>query len=292
MRMSKVRSVATSAVFAAMLGLSAVPSHAATIDINGGSSWGGWTLQGTSQTAGIWASGATTGPYNVYTSVFSYSTNTVTGSPTGGGGTVGGFGAGFVNGDKILGIGVDAGSLTIPTTVYTLKLDFGNNSYQAASSVGAGDGKVSSSTYANAGDVNIQNNSGSFQANQLTVFTPAVGLTAESSNAANGLIRPFASFRQGNSYQIFVDLDQLASWAVASAAVLSVSPDAVGPIGSSLTFDLAPGFSTTNVVIGNLSLATSEVPLPAALPLFASGLGALGLLGWRRKKKAGALAAA
>ena len=28
------------------------------------------------------------------------------------------------------------------------------------------------------------------------------------------------------------------------------------------------------------------VPLPAALPLFATGLGALGLLGWRRKKAA------
>ena len=31
-------------------------------------------------------------------------------------------------------------------------------------------------------------------------------------------------------------------------------------------------------------------PLPAALPLFAGGLGALGLLGWRRKRKAAALA--
>ena len=30
----------------------------------------------------------------------------------------------------------------------------------------------------------------------------------------------------------------------------------------------------------------SEVPLPAALPLFATGLGAMGLLGWRRKRKA------
>ena len=27
------------------------------------------------------------------------------------------------------------------------------------------------------------------------------------------------------------------------------------------------------------------VPLPSALPLFATGLGALGLLGWRRKRK-------
>ena len=35
----------------------------------------------------------------------------------------------------------------------------------------------------------------------------------------------------------------------------------------------------------------STVPLPAALPLFASGLGVLELLGWRKKKKARALAA-
>jgi hypothetical protein len=27
-------------------------------------------------------------------------------------------------------------------------------------------------------------------------------------------------------------------------------------------------------------------PLPAALPLFATGIGAIGLLGWRRKRKA------
>jgi hypothetical protein len=34
----------------------------------------------------------------------------------------------------------------------------------------------------------------------------------------------------------------------------------------------------------------SATPLPAALPLFATGLGALGLLGWRRKRKAQAAA--
>jgi len=32
---------------------------------------------------------------------------------------------------------------------------------------------------------------------------------------------------------------------------------------------------------------TSTVPVPAALPLLASGLGALGFLGWRRKRSAG-----
>jgi hypothetical protein len=29
----------------------------------------------------------------------------------------------------------------------------------------------------------------------------------------------------------------------------------------------------------------NPTPLPAALPLFATGLGAFGLLGWRRKRK-------
>jgi len=32
-------------------------------------------------------------------------------------------------------------------------------------------------------------------------------------------------------------------------------------------------------------------PLPAALPLFATGLGAMGLFGWHRKRNAAALAA-
>lgn len=37
--------------------------------------------------------------------------------------------------------------------------------------------------------------------------------------------------------------------------------------------------------------SVAETPVPAALPLFVTGLGALGLLGWRRKKRAAALAA-
>jgi hypothetical protein len=40
----------------------------------------------------------------------------------------------------------------------------------------------------------------------------------------------------------------------------------------------------TQVALDNLTI--SAVPLPAALPLFATGLGTLGLLGWRRKRKA------
>jgi hypothetical protein len=39
---------------------------------------------------------------------------------------------------------------------------------------------------------------------------------------------------------------------------------------------------------GFLTPEASATPLPAALPLFATGLGALGLLGWRRKRRAAA----
>ena len=52
--------------------------------------------------------------------------------------------------------------------------------------------------------------------------------------------------------------------------------------GGSLTFLSGHDYSS--------SLAESATPIPAALPLFASGLGALGLLGWRRKRKAQAAA--
>jgi len=42
-------------------------------------------------------------------------------------------------------------------------------------------------------------------------------------------------------------------------------------------------FETEDVTVGETVGAT---PIPAALPLFATGLGGLGLLGWRRKRKA------
>jgi hypothetical protein len=52
---------------------------------------------------------------------------------------------------------------------------------------------------------------------------------------------------------------------------------------------LNTGFTNISAQAADLSIVT---PLPAALPLFATGLGALGLLGWRRKKKKAAALAA
>ena len=44
-------------------------------------------------------------------------------------------------------------------------------------------------------------------------------------------------------------------------------------------------------VMDDITLFASTTPIPAAFPLFASGLGFLGLFGWRRKRKKAALAA-
>ena len=56
---------------------------------------------------------------------------------------------------------------------------------------------------------------------------------------------------------------------------------------------LGPGQLDPDVVVMDDFIfgEPSNTPLPGALPLFATGLGALGLLGWRRKRKAAALAA-
>jgi hypothetical protein len=51
-------------------------------------------------------------------------------------------------------------------------------------------------------------------------------------------------------------------------------------------------FLTPNQFVDDITFdVAAATPLPAALPLFAGGLGALGLIGWRRKKKAAVLAA-
>jgi hypothetical protein len=64
------------------------------------------------------------------------------------------------------------------------------------------------------------------------------------------------------------------------------------PYSGGLTYSFnqynGPSVFTTGTITDSLAAAT---PLPAALPLFAAGLGALGLFGWRGKRKAAGTAA-
>ena len=54
-------------------------------------------------------------------------------------------------------------------------------------------------------------------------------------------------------------------------------------------FDVFTEISLDHSNDHSITIQVAPTPLPAALPLFASGLGALGLFGWRRKRKAQAV---
>jgi hypothetical protein len=68
-------------------------------------------------------------------------------------------------------------------------------------------------------------------------------------------------------------------------------PLLVGSPATFFTVDILSALTGATGVIGanSFTLASSAIattPLPPTLPLFAAGLGAIGLLGWRRKRKA------
>ncbi|MFK5980374.1 MAG: VPLPA-CTERM sorting domain-containing protein [Rhizobiaceae bacterium] len=56
-------------------------------------------------------------------------------------------------------------------------------------------------------------------------------------------------------------------------------------IGSPLGIQLVHSANNTQMNWDNVRLSLSVVPVPAALPLFGTGLAALGFLSWRRKRK-------
>lgn len=69
---------------------------------------------------------------------------------------------------------------------------------------------------------------------------------------------------------------------IGSDQLLSIT---LGGLGGYFFTDNAPGGSAYNTV-GSISV--SSTPIPTTLPLLATGLGALAMLGWWRKRKIGA----
>jgi hypothetical protein len=67
-----------------------------------------------------------------------------------------------------------------------------------------------------------------------------------------------------------------------------LSDDAIYNNATFASLGVAPGTYVWTWGTGadqSFRLEIGTTPLPAALPLFATGLGAIGLLGWRRKRK-------
>jgi hypothetical protein len=126
-----------------------------------------------------------------------------------------------------------------------------------------------------------------FYADQTSQFIIRLGVTSITFSTSGGPVtESLAEFNGFNSYNdpgpyendlvglFFIPVD-------ATSAVIS------GTFGNSQ----ASSSAGVNLCLGGDG-CVAATPLPAALPLFATGLGALGLLGWRRKRKAAALATA
>jgi hypothetical protein len=103
---------------------------------------------------------------------------------------------------------------------------------------------------------------------------------------------PTVGAADGSTFSLdsFLDLGTLGAgdYILAVGACCHVEAEVRSNADSNITqsdFDYRATFSQ-NVDVGGVDV----VPLPAALPLFATGLGAMGLLGWRRKRKAQAAA--
>jgi hypothetical protein len=108
-------------------------------------------------------------------------------------------------------------------------------------------------------------------------FVPQVEITGGNFfwlSAPKPIVPPGTPFPAGT-----MDLQGWTRDAALDPDWLRVGGDIVGPTPAT-----APTFNFT------FSLTGDVIPLPATLPLFATGLGALGLLGWRRKRKAQAVA--
>lgn len=106
-----------------------------------------------------------------------------------------------------------------------------------------------------------------------------------SSNVTNLSFESF-DYQRGDTVSVSAYLDNgfLGSLKVLSLAYLDLS--SFGVIDS-LVFDYVDG---NGLAFGDFqfeAVSVEAVPLPAALPLFAAGLGAISLLSWRRKRTTG-----
>jgi hypothetical protein len=150
---------------------------------------------------------------------------------------------------------------TPPFDFVTLTLDFssanpfGPNEQLKFSTFNANNAPLTSATISSGNSVYTSGLGGSLTENAIVVFNPATELTTTS------------------FYAVVTDLT-----------------------GSFDLTDAQANFEHVIYTTGTNQLgvegAISATPLPAALPLFASGFGAIGLLSWRRKQKAAATIAA
>ena len=271
------RSLATLSVLA-----TSAAAHGGLVDINGGTSWNGWTSIGNSRTNGVWMRGSTWRDYDIYATMFTLeATQTVGGTRVADGAAGNGvsytgdtqaslFSGSWRAGDRIVGVGLrysDASQLRI----FVLMVDWAGDSMRAASTVGATDGGYG----ANTGDLSIValESSGSerFRASQYSIANGVIGsggnsvmpygTTATTASPARG----FAVLANGStsaaiSAQFFVNLDAIAR----SNGGATFGEGMFGPTTKLGLTEAESSF--------HFSQQTFSVPTPAAMALVGGAL--------------------
>jgi hypothetical protein len=295
-------------------------ASASPIVIDGGTSWGGWSLRGNSRDVGIWAKESTTRDFDLYTTVFHFDNNAITGSPV----QVkvatapSGFGQGtysqgaFANGNVIMGVGLkmkDSNASAIGTTF--VNFGIGTNNYQAASSLGGTDGRTGNTVWAHTGDfgmwMSAQTTNGNGPSNLYAMTTngAAYAGTGQYSNLpggfGSGVSYDYAAriFRQGGaggSIQFLFDLTAMESLYGAGSPSLGggwtpPSSARIGAIDLGDTSNLNLSIYNSNdsfvnastVVIGPIS--PIPVPEPSTSVLGVIAIGTLAFAAHRRTRK-------
>jgi len=263
--------------------VAAVGSAQAAVDINGGASWGGWTNYGESNTLGVWGSGNTGGAvYRIYQTAFTFSGNTMSlGSGYAGNDFNAGTGSAgsFATGNVIYGLGIERVSGAGNMGTITVGFDLGNDSYQAASTVGGTDGRVSTSAWSQFRDLNAQftqlNGANQYSVQQGNGTSYSGTSNFASSGNSGGLTFAFRGAGNGLNYQMFFDVTAMN--ALYSGSGVNGIPVGIGTIGDffRLSLDVGMGLGAARTAINSL-----QVPAPGALAL----LGVAGLAAKRRRR--------
>lgn len=244
-------------VCSALLALSNTLTAEASVVIDGGLSWDGWSSYGTSDTLGIYGAGSTANRYEIFTTEFTFGGHTVTGSPAGSAGLSAGAysGGAFQRGNRMLGVGVRwiSGAEVRGGVDTIVRFDFNANSYAAASTVGGTDGRVSSTLYADRGDFNCQFFATDLVPTMLVVFSGPGAWTGLAAGSVGGDYA-FRGFYQAStkSYQLIFDLTAMPR------IYTNIGGNAVGAVGEQFRLSIRGAGNTDSVVtipsVGSLAM--------------------------------------